>query len=57
VSAAGTISGFTIINAGTGYTTTSLPEVLIGIPTGYSNLSLGYTGGTSGVGQKSQTFG
>ena len=51
VSAAGTITGFTIVNAGTGYTTTSLPKVVIGIPTGYSNLSLGYTGGTSGVGQ------
>ncbi|NDB30786.1 hypothetical protein EB151_14710, partial [archaeon] len=51
VSAAGTVTGFTIVNAGTGYTTTSLPKVVIGIPTGYSNLSLGYTGGTSGVGQ------
>lgn len=54
VSAAGTISGFTIVNPGYGYTTTSLPEVVIGIPTGYSNLSLGYTGGTSGVGQKAK---
>jgi hypothetical protein len=51
VSVAGTITGFVIVNAGTGYTTTSLPKVVIGIPTGYSNLSLGYTGGTSGVGQ------
>ena len=51
VSAAGTVSGFTIVNPGTGYTTTSIPEVVIGIPTGYSNLVLGYTGGTSGVGQ------
>jgi len=51
VSAAGTITGFTIVNAGTGYTNTSIPNVVIGIPTGYSNLSLGYTGGTSGVGQ------
>ena len=51
VSVAGTITGFTILNAGSGYTTTSLPEVVIGIPTGYSNLTLGYTGGTSGVGQ------
>ena len=54
VSAAGTISGFTIVNAGFGYTTTSLPEVVIGIPTAYSNLSLGYTGGTFGVGQKAR---
>jgi hypothetical protein len=54
VSAAGTISGFTIINAGSGYTTSSIPEVRIGIPTGYSNLSLGYTGGTSGIGQNAK---
>jgi len=54
VSAAGTISGFTIVNAGSSYTTTSLPEVVIGIPTGYSNLNLEYTGGTSGVGQKAK---
>ena len=54
VSAAGTISGFTIVNSGTGYTTTSLPKVVIGIPTAYSNLSLGYTGGTSGVGQNAK---
>lgn len=54
VSAAGTISGFTIVNSGTGYTSTSLPKVVIGIPTGYSNLSLGYTGGTSGVGQNAK---
>lgn len=54
VSAAGTISGFTIINPGSGYTSTSIPEVVIGIPTGYSNLSLGYTGGSSGVGQNAK---
>ena len=51
VSAAGTITGYTVVNAGTGYTTTSLPIAVIGVPTGYSALSLGYTGGTSGVGQ------
>ena len=54
VSAAGTITGFAIVNAGVGYTGTSLPKVIIGIPTGYSNLSLGYTGGTSGVGQNAK---
>ena len=54
VSAAGTISGFTIVNAGSSYTTTSLPEVVIGIPTGYSNLNLEYTGGSSGVGQNAK---
>jgi hypothetical protein len=51
VSTAGTVTGFIILNPGTGYTSTSLPEVVIGIPTGYSNLSLGYAGGSSGVGQ------
>lgn len=54
VSAAGTITGFVIVNAGSSYTSTSIPEVVIGIPTGYSNLSLGYTGGTSGVGQRAK---
>ena len=54
VGASGTITGFTIVNAGTGYTDTSLPTVVIGFPTAYSNLSLGYTGGSSGVGQDAQ---
>jgi len=57
VSAAGTITGFVIVNAGTGYTTIpekSSPKVVIGIPTGYSNLSLGYTSGSSGSGQKAK---
>jgi len=51
VGAGGTVTGFTIVNAGSGYTTTSLPTVVIGIPTGYSNLGVAYTGGSSGVGQ------
>lgn len=51
VGAGGTITNFTIVNPGSGYTTTSLPTVVIGIPTGYSNLGLAYTGGSSGVGQ------
>lgn len=38
----GTITGFTIVNAGSGYTTSSPPEVVIGIPTGYSNLGMTY---------------
>ena len=51
VSAGGTITGLTITNPGTGYTTTSLPQVVIGIPTGYSNLGVAYTGGSSGLGE------
>jgi hypothetical protein len=51
VGAGGTITGLTIVNPGTGYTTTLLPIVSIGIPTGYSNLWLSYTAGSSGVGQ------
>ena len=54
VGASGTITGFTIVNAGSGYTTSSPPEVVIGIPTGYSNLGVAYTGGTSGVGQNAK---
>ena len=50
-SAAGNINGLTIVNAGTAFTGTSLPEIRIGIPTGYSNLTAEYTGGTSGDGQ------
>lgn len=51
VGAGGTITGFTITNPGSGYTSTSLPTISIGIPTGYSNLPIAYTGGSSGVGQ------
>jgi hypothetical protein len=51
VGAGGTITGFTIVNAGSGYTSTSLPIITIGIPTGYSNLPVAYTGGSSGLGQ------
>jgi len=50
VGSSGTITGFTVVNPGSGYTSTSLPTVVIGIPTGYSNLGVGYTSGTSGVG-------
>jgi hypothetical protein len=51
VSAAGTVIGFNIVNPGSGYTTAAVPEVRIGIPTGYSHLGVAYTGGTSGTGQ------
>ena len=50
-SAAGTVNGLTIVNAGTGFTGTSLPEIRIGVPTGYSNLTAEYIKGTSGDGQ------
>lgn len=49
----GTVTGFNIINPGFGYTTSSLPSVIIGIPTGYSNLPLEYYESTgSGQGAK-----
>ena len=51
IGAGGTITGFTIVDAGFGYTSTSLPTINIGIPTGYSNLPVSYTAGSSGVGQ------
>ena len=51
VGASGTITGFTIVNPGSGYTTTSVPTVVIGIPTSYSHIGVAYTDGTSGVGQ------
>jgi len=54
VGAGGTITGFTIINPGSGYTSSFLPTVVIGIPTGYSNLGIAYTNGTSGVGQRAK---
>lgn len=54
VGAGGTITGFTITNPGSGYTSSFPPTVVIGIPTGYSNLGIAYTAGTSGVGQKAK---
>jgi len=51
VGVSGTITGFTIVNPGVGYTISSIPKINIGIPTGYSNLPVAYTGGSSGVGQ------
>jgi len=50
VSVAGTITGFNIINAGVGYTTSANTTVRIGIPTGYSNLGLSYTNESLGIG-------
>ncbi len=37
VSAAGTVTELTLTNAGTGYTNTSVPMVLLGQPTGYAD--------------------
>ena len=54
VGSGGTITGFTIVNSGFGYTTTSVPTVIIGIPTAYSNIGVAYTNGSSGVGQKAK---
>jgi len=54
VGVSGTITGFIIVNPGTGYTRSSIPKINVGIPTGYSNLPVVYTGGTSGVGQKAK---
>ena len=54
VGVSGTITGFTIVNAGTGYTSTSVPVVNIGIPTGYSNLPLTYYSPSTGIGQGSK---
>ena len=51
VGSSGTITNFTIVNPGSGYTSTSLPIVVIGIPTGYSNIPLTYHSSSTGVGQ------
>ena len=54
VGSSGTITGFSIINPGSGYTSTSIPTVYIGIPTGYSNLPLEYHPSSTGIGQKAK---
>jgi len=46
----GTITSLIIENGGIGYTFTSLPSVIVDIPLPYSNLSIAYTGGSSGNG-------
>ena len=51
VGSSGTITNFTIVNPGSGYTSTSLPVVVIGIPTGYSNIPLTYHPSSTGIGQ------
>jgi hypothetical protein len=52
VGSGGTITGFDIVNPGSGYTSTSIPTVVIGIPTGYSNLPLEYYDNLTGIGQQ-----
>lgn len=54
VSAAGTVTGFSVVVAGAGYTRTSVPEVVIGFPTAYSRLSLGYASTSSGDGRNAK---
>jgi hypothetical protein len=54
VGSGGTITGFDIVNPGSGYTSTSIPTVVIGIPTGYSNLPLEYYDDLTGIGQQAK---
>jgi len=53
VGSGGTITALTITNPGSGYTSTSIPTVVIGIPTGYSNIPLQYYNST-GIGQQAK---
>lgn len=50
IGAGGTITGISIVNAGSGYTSNPIPNVIVGVPTGYSNLPLEYVSGSSGNG-------
>lgn len=47
----GTVISLSVVKSGTGYTSNPPPKVVIDSPSGYSNLPLTYTGGTSGIGQ------
>jgi hypothetical protein len=51
IGTAGTITSLTIVNPGSGYTNTILPEVRIDLPQNYYNLDLEYKSGSSGQGQ------
>ncbi|AOV60446.1 baseplate wedge initiator [Synechococcus phage S-CAM9] len=44
IGAAGTVTGITTVSGGSGYASTTPPIIVIGIDTGYSNMS--YTGGS-----------
>jgi hypothetical protein len=50
VGASGTITGFTIANPGSGYTSTAVPIVNIDTPLPYYNLDVEYVPGNSGLG-------
>jgi hypothetical protein len=50
VGASGTITGFTIVNPGSGYTSTTVPIVNIDTPLPYYNLDVEYAPGNSGLG-------
>jgi hypothetical protein len=50
IGAGGTITGISIINAGSGYTNTFTPNVIVDIPSSYSDLPLVYASGSSGNG-------
>lgn len=54
IGAGGTITSISIVNAGSGYTSNPVPNVIIGIPTGYSDLPLEYASGSSGNGNGSK---
>lgn len=51
IGAGGTITSLSIVNSGTGYTSSMPPIVRIPIPPNYSNLGVAYTGETTGVGE------
>jgi hypothetical protein len=50
VGTSGTITGFTIVNPGSGYTSTAVPIVNIDTPLPYYNLDVEYAPGNSGLG-------
>jgi len=50
VGTSGTITGFTIVNPGSGYTSTTVPIVNIDTPLPYYNLDVEYAPGNSGLG-------
>lgn len=53
VGTAGTITGITTVSGGSGYASTDAPTIIVGVPTGYSNMS--FTGG-QGTGFKASVI-
>ena len=51
IGAGGTITALAVVNAGSGYTSDPLPNVLIDLPSGYSDLPITYVTGTTGDGE------